>query len=399
MDSESLPFAVLVSGTNNTIGGEGDISGVVTLQDSASELTSRIIGHILSSPVMNGGTIIQEQDLHLGNGVVFSGDGIVNIGGYELQFGSQMLMWAAATTWVVAGGSLNLHANISLSGTWTFNGDCMVHGNKHTIDLGDTGEIWIDSNSSVMLHELRLENAGNVRCVDDTGVITLDEAIWCQHDADSLFSNGALRFKNKVRMHGNGVFVYSTSQTSTIYSSSKLIMEEGMTFSYDPPVAVKDLLEFEDSSSQFILKAASLHSTATGMQMKKGTLDIKGQSDLSSDSIIVQTPIPHILNEGIMFGSGVAADNFTCVLVGGVNLSLTQGTLVYKNTDPDLIILASGASLVKIGEQAQLTLDESLRLVTGGIEFGNHATLMIKNGRTLTSSIFPLGYLHRRSKP
>ena len=399
VDSESFPFVISVSGTDNTIGGEGDISGIITLQDSSTELTTKLLGNVLSSPVMNGGAINLEHDLHLANGTLLSGDGTVDISTYGFYFGSNDLAWSGGIIWVGAEGFLNLNANISLSGTWTFNGSCIVHGNKHTIDLGDTGEIWIDSNSSVMLHELRFENAGNVRCVDDTGVITLDDTIWCQHDADSLFSNGALRFKNKVSMHGNGVFVYSTSQTSTIHSSSKLIMEEGMTFSYDPPVAVKDLLEFEDSSSQFILKTASLHSTATGMQLKKGTLDIQGQSELSSDVVIVQTPIPHILNEGIMFGSGVAADNFTCVLVGGVNLLLTQGTLVYNNTDPDLIILESGASVLNIGEEAQLTLDESLRFATGGIEFGNHATLMIKNGKTLTSSMFPLGYLHRRSKP
>ena len=399
VDSGVAPFPILVSNTNNTIGGEGDITAAIVLQDSDTELTSQLTGRLTSNMVMNGGSLTLINDLHLGNGVMFVGNGSVNLNSAGLHLGSQSLMWGGNTYWVGSGGAIHFNSDVSLVSTWTFSGTCMLHGNGHTVDLGDTGEIWIDSNSSVMLHELRVENAGRMRCVDDTGVITLDEAIWCQHDSDSLFSNGALRFKNKVRMHGNGVFVYSTSQTSTIHSSSKLIMEEGMTFSYDPPVAVKDLLEFEDSSSQLILKAASLHSTATGMQMKKGTLNIQGQSELSSDSIIVQTPIPHILNEGIMFGSGVAADNFTCVLVGGVNLSLTQGTLVYKNTDPDLIILESGASLLKIGVQAQLTLDESLRLVSGGIEFGNHATLMIKNGRALTSSIFPLGYLHRRSKP
>ena len=109
-------------------------------------------------------------------------------------------------------------------------------------------------------------------------------------------------------------------------------------------------------------------------------------------------PIPNILNEGITFGTGSAEDDCTCVLIGGANLLLTTGTLVYNNSDPDLFIIESKSSLLKIGAQARLTLDQSLRLVTGGIEFGNHATLMIKNGKTLTSSIFPLGYLHRRSK-
>ena len=398
VDSGVAPFPIFVSNTNNTIGGEGDISAAIVLQDADTELTIQLLGRLTSSMVMNGGTLTLANDLHLANGVMFVGDDRVNLNSAGLYLGSQDLTWSGNTYWSGNGGAIFLNANVSLSGTWTFDGSCVVHGNDHSIDLGATGNIFVDSNSSVMFHGLRLENAGNVHCVDDTSTIILDDVIWCEHDGDSLFSSGAIRFINKVKLHGNGVFVYSTSQTSTICSSSKLVMDEGMTFSYAPSVAGKDLLEFEDSSARFILDAASLFSTATGMQLKTGRLEIKGNAEILSDTILVPTPIPHILNEGITFGTGSAEDDFTCVLIGGANLSLTAGTLVYNNTDPDLLIIESKSSLLKIGEQARLTLDESLRLVTGGIEFGNHATLMIKNGKTFTGSIFPLGYLHRRSK-
>ena len=123
--------------------------------------------------------------------------------------------------------------------------------------------------------------------------------------------------------------------------------------------------------------------------MKKGSLDVRGQSELSSD--IVQ-----ILDEGIMFGSGTAIDDFACVIAGGASLSLTEGTLVYNNTDPNLLILDSVASVFSIAANARLVLDESLQLARGGIEFGNQASFMRKQGKSFTGSIFPLGVLNRQ---
>jgi len=397
----SVPL-ISVSGTNNTIGGAGDIITLITLQDGSAVLTLRLVGLLARSIVMNDGTVILANDLTLGGGVMFTGNGTVDISDDGLYFGASDLSWSDNTYWSGSGGALHFNSNISLSGTWTFGGDVVIHGNDQILDLGTTGNIFVDSNSSVMFHGLRLENVSdeNVQCVDDTATIILDDAVWCQPASSSFsFNTGALRFVHRVLMCGNNsLFVYSTSETSTICYESMLVLDNSFTFSYDPGIASKSLMEFEDESSKLILKSSSLHSTATGMQLTKGVLTIKGDSYLSSDKMIAQAHVPYILDEGITFGSGAAAEDFSCVIIGGASLTLTEGTLVYNNTDADLVIIENTMSLLHIAQEARLVLDESLRLVTGGIEFGNHATLMIKNGKTFTGSMFPLGYFHRRSK-
>jgi len=394
---------ISVSGTNNTLSGSGDVTETITLQDSSAELTLQLGGLLASDVVMNDGTVILASDLYLGNGVVFTGNGTVNLSDDSLYFGSEMKSWTSNTYWSGSGGALHFNSNISLSGTWTFGGNVVVHGNDQIIDLGDTGNIFVDSNSSVLFQGLILENVSdeNIQCVDDTAVIMLDDATWCQgEDSSFRFDTGALRFVHKVLMCCNGgVFAYSSSETSTICSESKLVLDTGFTFSYDPGINSKNLVEFEAESSKLVLKSASLHSTATGMQLTKGVLEVKGDSYLSSEKIIIYTTMPQYLDEGIMFGSGTAADDFTCCIIGGASLTLSQGSLVYNNTVSNLLLIENKMSLLHIGQQARLVLDESLNVATGGVEFGNHATLMIKNGRALTSSIFPLGYLHRRSKP
>ncbi len=175
-------------------------------------------------------------------------------------------------------------------------------------------------------------------------------------------------------------------------------MDTGFTFSYDPGINQKNLIEFEAESSTLVLKSASLHSTATGMQLTKGVLKVKGDSYLSSEKIIVYTTMPQYLDEGIMFGSGTAADNFMCNIVGGASLTLSEGTLVYNNTVSNLLLIENKMSLLHIGQEARLVLDESLNVATGGVEFGNHATLLTKTGKSFVGSIFPLGYIYRRSK-
>lgn len=398
-DSGVVEWPIAISGTSNTIGGSGDITGTITLQDSSTVLTLQLLGLLATDVVMNDGTVILANDLYLGNGVMFTGNGIVNLNNNSLHLGSEALSWGGNTYWSGSGGAIHFNTNISLSGTWTFSGNVMVHGNKQTIDLGETGKIWIDSDSTVMFHGITLDHAGNIQCVDDSSRIILDDVTWCQGEGGFYsFDKGAFRFKHKVFFCCDGTFVYHTSQTSTICGDSELVLDNGFTFSYDPGINSKSLLEFADEASSLILKSATLHSTATGMQLTKGRLNVKGDSYLSTEKIVIYTTMQQYLDEGITFGSGVAADDFTCCIIGGASLTLSGGTLVYNNTASNLLLIENGSSLLHIAGGARLVLDQSLQLTVSGIEFGNYATLLTKTGKTFSGSIFPLGYLYRRSK-
>ena len=57
----------------------------------------------------------------------------------------------------------------------------------------------------------------------------------------------------------------------------------------------------KDALSILELNSATLHSTATGLQLTRGAVVVKGDSFLSSDATIVE--------EAIRFGDGILAAN------------------------------------------------------------------------------------------
>lgn len=393
VDFESWPFAISVGGTDNTIGGEGDIAGTITFQDSSAELTSRLLGRIHSNVVMNGGSLSLGQDLHLASGILLSGDAIVNLGDHGLYFGPQVLTWSGGINWISSDGSLNLNANLSLSGTWTVNGSCTIHGNGYAIDLGATGALVVGENSSLSLYNVTLKSIGgdNVRCISDDSVIILDKMRWQQEaDQDYTFTIGSFRWIDKVQMSGSSSFVYQTVQTSTIDSCSQLKFDTDFTFSYDAPAP--NLIHFVDSSSKIILAGATLHATSTGLELTTGKMDVIADSSISSEVILTDVDI---IDNGIMFGLGLLVEDFKVELFPNVALNCISGSVKYNNIDSQQLQMVNNVSRIHFYSGTTLWLYANFDIRPGCIEFDDQARIMQALDKTITGSIMPRGFLIR----
>ncbi len=321
-----MPLYTVVSGTGNTIAGNGTVTGQIIFSDPMAQLTWTLNGMLANDAMLNGGTLILNNDMHLANGVRVHGPGEVNVSNFLFRFGAQNLSLDTPTQFNCNGGKLELKAQLSLASTWTVTGSCTIIGNGNTIDLGSAGEIVIDSNSSLSIENAIIKNVGNnnIRCVDNGGTLLLKDVVWSQPAFDYTFANGALIINNNVTMMGGTSFNYESIQTSTINSHSTWYFDSGMTFKYAPTLTLQTLIDFEDSSATLSLFETGLFIASTGMQLLKGTLVIDGICPVD----IVGTNS----GNGLIIGDGTSSMNdFDIVVLPESNLNITNGYFNYQN--------------------------------------------------------------------
>lgn len=388
----SFPMATLVVGTGNVIDGNGTITGPVILQNSLSELTCAFAGDMRANIALTGGKLILSSDLYCANNVLMSSSGIVNMDTSNIHLGKANLSWASNILWQGNNASLNLHANVDLASTWTFSGQCILKGNGNTIKLGEFGQLVVDRNSQLCLQDIKLENINgtNIRCIDDTGILFLDDVDWKQpYGHTYTFTAGALRIKNRAIMRGNAIFVYETPITSTIHRESYLKFDTNMTFSYYPSNNDKALLEMENNTSQLILNNASLCTTVSGMQLTKGRSIFRGDCTVVADyKHEEQDGITTKIQEGIIFGTGDQEDDCTCVVAGGSRVTFVQGKLSYRNVLSSSFVMENRLSILKFESDTLLALLHDLSVGIGQLIMHEKALLQSSNNAEILGSVF-----------
>jgi hypothetical protein len=320
-----LPLYLLIQNDGNTIRGNGSFSGGIILQDSDAELTFDLDGKLLNNVTLNNSKIILSNDLDFGSGVHFLGGGIIDLNANRVSFGSQDLNYTCTMYWDGDGGQLELNSTVGLYGTWTFSGDCKIKGNYNIIDLSMGGNIVVECGSTLTLEDIRIKGLSgtNIQCADDAGIINFNETkCWLTNNYN--FEKGKFNVIGNVEMHGAYTFSYQSSQQSSISVGSSFYVKPDSIFSYAPCVAQKGLISLPNSSSKIILDSATLHSTTTGLQLTKGTLEVEGTCYLSSDATYRA--------EGIVFGDGISEANDLNVDINPESsLELQSGYLVNKN--------------------------------------------------------------------
>ena len=396
LSNGTLPLYLLVQGVGNRLEGVGNIGGLITLANSDAELLCDLSGSLLKSISMNGGIVSLNQNLKLGNGVVFAGGGMVNMNTFDIATGNTDAAWSNDIWWNGTDAVISLNSNVSLASTWTFNGTCAVKGKGHTLRLGSLGSIAVAPNSQLILQDLYIENiAGhNICCLDDTSSIILKNVHWGQHppagqshmqDYSYSFTTGSLQFYNTVTIDGAAIFAYETSQTSTIARDSSLVLDHGITFSYAPDGNCQ-LLELENDNSRFVLNGASLYITSTGMQLTKGIFEITEDSDVIIDYIDIEDEYG-VTNRSygeLILGDGITSENdCTGMIQLGVSLRMRQGILSYKNLSFASWRMGNQLSMLTFYPGAMLTLYSSLPLGQGRVLISKHAHIDDRGGNDI----------------
>jgi hypothetical protein len=200
---------------------------------------------------------------------------------------------------------------------------------------------------------------GNIICVDDSSVLTLDAAHWIQH-GDFTFTAGSLIFKNAVKMSGLGlVFTYQSTQTSTIDYDASLELDYNFTFSYAPSNNAETLLQLQDISSRLSLYYSTLY-IQPGLSLLKGQLIVSGNATI------------YALGDGLTLGDQTSADDIQFIFNGAPTLTIQQGTFTYKNTNSQS--LQMNRSQINLMNNVLINVYENMDLNGGLIEFFPTAT-------------------------
>jgi len=323
----TLPAYTYVYGSDNVIRGNGNISGLIALQNSAAELQFNLNGSLLTDVALGGGTVELAKDLEFVGQKKLTGEGKVNLSSYDLSLGNLDTSWTNTIFWDGNDGHISINSMISFSGTWTFSGVCVVHGNWNTLVLGPTAEIVVDRGSTLILRELKIKDlsANKIRCLDNNGMVRFSNSK-TKLDGNFTFSMGGIQVVENFEVHGSYTFDYCSTQSLYVTPCTYLMMQEGSTLSYNPASDCRTLIELDTNCAVLQLNSATLHSTSTGLWLKGGMLVVDGDSYISSDA-----SVPY---EGIWFGDGVSVANDVMVrIMPSSELDILSGYLVDKSVN------------------------------------------------------------------
>ncbi len=190
-------------------------------------------------------------------------------GGGTVLGNGHILAFAASTTsigpsltgtsFIFDNTELVINADMVFSDTFVFKGACTIDGQGHILDINE-GNLHVDNDATLYLRNVIIKNiwGQNISCTNNTGKIILQDVVWMQNN-DYIFSAGSFEFKDAVWLSGDAVFAYQSSQTSIIDVYTKLVLDNGLTFSYDPDSGAKDLLDFTNNTSELLLDTSTLH--------------------------------------------------------------------------------------------------------------------------------------------
>ncbi|MCK5632132.1 hypothetical protein KAH94_00105, partial [bacterium] len=342
-----FPLPLTVTGSGNYLRGTGDVGAPIILGGPTSELICHFGGSILSSPILNNGTMTLSRNINFGPDISFANKGTVDLNNYQMIFGPKDMEWSSDVFWEGTGGSLSLRANLDLSGTWTFDGNCILDGGGNVLNLGDTGSIIVAPNTLLTMRNVVIQSVSgnNICCLDDDSSIELDNVTWIQ-DEHFTFTTGSMEFTNYVDFKGSYSFVYDSSQTSTINTRSKWSVFDGVTLKIGRKEAIdyNEPLCFVDGTASLSFENCSFIVTASGMNLSKGDIEIDGDVELSmlSTSTIF----------GLSMGTGVPSEDLTLKLHSGASLKFKTGCWIYNNSVPSgrFIALSSNACLLRYAD-------------------------------------------------
>jgi hypothetical protein len=280
---------------------------------------------------LNAGTLTLTRDLMFQNKTIFSSQGNIVGNGHQVDFAPSVTLLpsvslnAACFTWDTVKVSLNCDMKMQNS-CIKFSGLCTFNGGGNVLTLDSTSTIIIASGSSLMFKNITINGVSGTQltAVDGTSTFSFQNVI-LELDGNYSFTVGKFDVVQNLEIAGNGfVFAYRTDQVSTVSSTGRLILDEGVTFSYDPRSSSKSLLRFSDVSAEFVLNSATLYSTTTGMSLTKGYMMVDGSSFLAAEGNTAAT--------GITFGDGANAINNFCIeVMPAASLNILRGLVSYAN--------------------------------------------------------------------
>ncbi len=204
-------------------------SDAITLQDAATTLTIAIHSVLNQNLVLNGGTLVLESDLALGNNAILSTNGKVRLNGRRLALSGQGSQWGGSILWDHA-RDIVMNGKVVLSGLWTFTGVSNLNGNGNVLDLTLGGSLWIRTNSVLSLTDVELRGLG-------TGRIVFED-----QSSQLRISNVEIEMNRTFSVTTGGI--YAEGPTNIVTGTNLLIFEQKGSLTVDGIGLTYDTLRF-----------------------------------------------------------------------------------------------------------------------------------------------------------
>ncbi len=223
------------------------------------------------------------------------------------------------------GTRIELEDAQNLTTNMTFSGNAIVQGFGNKITMNNS-VISVLPGGTLTLQDLFVDGlkSNNIRAMGNNASVKFKNSI-LSLASDYSFTSGRILFEMDVKLVGTNTFGYRpTNAGSKILARSRLTLDTGVTFSYAPVAANRDLLGMTDRSSILSLNGCTLKSTTTGMRLINGLLVIDHKNQVYNDGAISAS-------EAIAFGNGTPANDLSIEILPGGRLLLNTGQLAYQN--------------------------------------------------------------------
>lgn len=302
-----------------------------TLADSDTTCTFDSAFPVSGTVDLNGGTLYLTSDLHLENITTLNDLGKICADGHIIALDSSVERFINSnmnTTFKDV--DLFVHSDLQISTTILFEGDCYINGRDRRMTIDPTVEVIVGKNSTLTLKNINLLGLqrNNIRCIDETGTIVLDNSSYYL-DANYSFTIGSLHLINNVEFCGSSTLFYDSSKSFTIHKNSQCTITGGTTLGIrvNTPEYGQKAVWFEDDSSQMEFVNSGIVIGRGGVLITRGTIVFDGRVNIDAHSTNT--------SNGLIFGTGVAADDILVKFYPAARVNFNNSHLTYNLTNPN----------------------------------------------------------------
>ena len=377
----TITVPIFVSGTNNTISGNPQLTQEITLQDQNTSLQIAIRSNLTKNINLNQGTLLLGADLKLADGVWLVGPGTIDFAGNQLGMG---VMVMTCTTDMIFSNDANisLATDVALNNcSWTFAdvaGFSVINGNSNAIDLGANGRLILAPNHVLWLNNVVIRGLGDA-AGEGNFVLANDDSIVVMRNAKLDFASNFTLTQGQFYLQGaDSVFVVRNATFNIINNA---------ILSVDHVALVWDPLSIGNSFNCPILPAASsnqqlinggyircINSTSQPLSIFSSSSSLSSNFDITAATpLIFNNPDPATTKPITVNGNGNymqfprSATDICFTVQPGVALTLSN--IVLKDFNPSTIALGAGAELI-LGDNTIVELGKdtfiTIPLVIGG---------------------------------
>jgi hypothetical protein len=313
-----------------------------TLENAATSCTFNSIYSVSGPLNLNGGTLILQQDMILQNITTTQTFGTVIGNNHNLTLTAGQLSFPASYT-ILQDVDLILNADIQLTSTILFRGNCTIHGQANTIDLDALGFMIVDSNSTLNIGGAIILNVGksNLQCKDDSATLNIANSDIIQ-TSNFTFSAGSISFDGTVNWNLTGTFTYDSTQSSTIESNGIVHFTGGFVIDigrFNDTTTIEPLV-FIDRTSILWLDNGTLSVNSHGMNILNGTIRY-------TSGVLVGTASLNAAH-GITYGNGNAANDPAFLFDAGCRITYLSGYATLNVVTPGLFQpIQGGVTIVR----------------------------------------------------